>query len=75
MSNMRRWRAAANALAVSVVLAPPVAHAYIYPGSAGFVITTVLGAIAAAGYVIRGWLAGRKYEEHLCGGKTRPIVA
>ena len=54
-SNLRWW------LIVSTVLTPGVAHAYIDPGSAGFVITTVLGAAAAAGYMIRGWLgvAGR----------------
>ena len=51
-------------LVVSAVLTPGVAHAYIDPGSAGFVITTVLGAVAAAGYMIRGWLgaAGRWFS-------------
>ena len=41
---------------VGAVLSPDPAHAYVDPGSAGFIITTVLGAIAAAGYVIRGWI-------------------
>ena len=51
-------------LVVSAVLTPGIAHAYIDPGSAGFVITTVLGAVAAAGYMIRGWLgaAGRWFS-------------
>ena len=57
-SSMAWW------LVVSAVLTPGVAHAYIDPGSAGFVITTVLGAVAAAGYMIRGWLgtAGRWFS-------------
>lgn len=42
---------------LGVVLSPYPAHAYVDPGSAGFIITTVLGAIAAAGYLIRGWIA------------------
>lgn len=45
------------------------AHAYIDPGSAGFVVTTVLGAIAAGGYLIRGWIvAVRRWVGGLRGG-------
>ena len=36
-------------------LHPEAAHAYVDPGSAGFIITTILGALAAAGYVIRSY--------------------
>ena len=32
---------------------PPVAHAYVDPGSAGLLVTSVLAAIAAAGYRLR----------------------
>ena len=60
MNDWPRFRIPVSALVVSAVLAPTYAHAYIDPGSAGFVITTVLGAIAAAGYVIRGWLGTAK---------------
>ena len=56
MNDRRLLHGAVVALAVGVVLAPACAHAYIDPGSAGFVITTVLGAAAAAGYLIRSWL-------------------
>ena len=35
------------------VFVPTAAHAYVDPGSAGFVITSVLGALAAGGYVVR----------------------
>ena len=37
------------------VFVPTAAHAYVDPGSAGFVITSVLGALAAGGYIIRGY--------------------
>ncbi len=35
------------------VFVPTAAHAYVDPGSAGFVITSALGALAAGGYVVR----------------------
>ena len=35
------------------VFVPTAAHAYVDPGSAGFIITSVLGALAAGGYVVR----------------------
>ena len=56
MNDERPLHGAAVVLVGGAVLAPACAHAYIDPGSAGFVITTVLGAAAAAGYLIRGWL-------------------
>ena len=56
MNDRRLLHSAAVALVVGLALVPVSAHAYIDPGSAGFVVTTVLGAAAAAGYLIRGWL-------------------
>lgn len=53
----RDVRSMVAAVVVGFVLSPGLAHAYVDPGSVGFVITTVLGAIAAAGYLIRGWMA------------------
>ena len=41
--------------ATAFVFVPTAAHAYVDPGSAGFVITSVLGALAAGGYIIRGY--------------------
>ena len=41
--------------ATAFVIVPTAAHAYVDPGSAGFVITSVLGALAAGGYIIRGY--------------------
>ena len=38
----------------------PVILAYIDPGSASFVILSVLGFMAAVGYVVRGWLSQLK---------------
>ena len=46
--------------AAAFVSAPTAAHAYVDPGSAGFVITSVLGALAAGGYIIRGYLSRLK---------------
>ena len=46
--------------ATAFVFVPTAAHAYVDPGSAGFVITSVLGALAAGGYVVRGTWAGLK---------------
>ena len=43
--------------AAAFVSAPTVAHAYIDPGSAGFIITSVLGALATGGYIVRGYLS------------------
>ena len=42
------------------VFVPTSAYAYVDPGSAGFVITSVLGALAAGGYIIRGYLSRLK---------------
>ena len=41
--------------ATAFVSAPTAAHAYIDPGSAGFIITSVLGALATGGYIVRGY--------------------
>ncbi len=46
--------------ATAFVFAPTAAHAYVDPGSAGFVITSVLGFLAAGGYIIRGYLGRLK---------------
>ena len=42
-------------VATAFVFVPTAAHAYVDPGSAGFIITSVLGALAAGGYIIRGY--------------------
>ena len=44
------------------VSAPTAAHAYVDPGSAGFVITSVLGFLAAGGYIVRGYLSRLKHR-------------
>ena len=43
-----RWLAVAAGCATA-----PAAHAYVDPGSAGLLITSVLAAVAAAGYQLR----------------------
>lgn len=55
-------RASAAAFAIGAILSPGLAHAYIDPGSTGFVITTVLGAIASAGYLMRGWMSTLRHR-------------
>lgn len=55
-------------IAIAFVAAPTAAHAYIDPGTAGFVITSVLGFLAAAGYVVRGWF-GRLKRRVFGGGE------
>ena len=37
-------------------LSPGIAHAYVDPGTAGFLVTTVLGFLAAVGYTLRSYL-------------------
>ena len=37
-------------------LSPGIAHAYVDPGTAGFVITTILGLLAAIAYTARSFL-------------------
>ena len=49
--------------------APTVAHAYVDPGAAGFVVTTVLGFLAASGYVVRGYLG--RLKRRVFGGNTK----
>ena len=47
--------------AVGVVLiAPSVAHAYVDPGSAGFIIVSILSFLAAIGYVVRAFFSRLK---------------
>ena len=41
--------------ATAFVSAPTAAHAYVDPSSAGFIITSVLGALATGGYIVRGF--------------------
>ena len=66
-------RSTVAAIVAGIVLSPGLAHAYVDPGSVGFVITTVLGAIAAAGYLIRGWMAsfGRWVRGFRKGSRTK----
>ena len=47
---MRRYRFVA---ATAFLFVPTAAHAYVDPGAAGFIITSVLGALAAGGYIVR----------------------
>lgn len=49
-------------LAIAVcTISPGTAYAYVDPGSAGFVITTVLGFFAAVGYLARAYIRRLKY--------------
>ncbi len=41
----------------AVLTAPGVAHAYVDPGSAGFIIVSILSFLAAIGYVIRAFFS------------------
>lgn len=50
-----QFRVTLLAAATWVVLSPGVAHAYVDPGSAGFIVTTVLGFLSAVGYIVRGY--------------------
>lgn len=43
--------------AIVLVLLPTSAHAYVDPGMTGFLVTSLLGAMAAVGYVVRQYLA------------------
>ncbi len=49
----RPTRRAQLSAITAFVFVPTSAHAYIDPGSAGFIITSVLGALAAGGYIVR----------------------
>ena len=44
----------------AVLVAPSVAHAYVDPGSAGFIIVSILSFLAAIGYVVRAFLSRLK---------------
>ena len=41
----------------AVLTAPSVAHAYVDPGSAGFIIVSILSFLAAIGYVVRAFFS------------------
>ncbi len=56
----RRAVIAPAALAVAIMLTPELAHAYVDPGIVGFLITTILGSIAAVGYLARAYIARMK---------------
>jgi len=45
------------AIVLVLVLVPTSAHAYVDPGMTGFLVTSLLGAMAAVGYVVRQYLA------------------
>ena len=60
---------------------PEAAHAYIDPGSTGFLVTTVLGFLAAVGYTLRAYLRrlkqwmfrrGKNLEDETPGGERKP---
>ena len=44
----------------AVLIAPRVAHAYVDPGSAGFIIVSILSFLAAIGYVVRAFFSRLK---------------
>ena len=49
------------ATAVGAALSlPRVAHAYVDPGSAGFIIVSILSFLAAIGYVVRAYFSRLK---------------
>ena len=52
----RLFRYSLLAAAVAGVLSPGIAHAYVDPGTAGFLVTTILGFLAAVGYTLRSYL-------------------
>lgn len=71
----------AAALAAAGFLWPEAAHAYIDPGSAGFLVTTVLGFLAAVSYTLRVYLrrlkqwrfrSGKNPEDETPGGERKP---
>ena len=41
----------------AVLIAPRTAHAYVDPGSAGFIIVSILSFLAAIGYVVRAFFS------------------
>lgn len=57
----RSLRCGLLVMAVGAVLtAPRVAHAYVDPGSAGFIIVSILSFLAAIGYVVRTFFSRLK---------------
>ena len=44
----------------AILIAPSVAHAYVDPGSAGFIIVSILSFLAAIGYVVRAFFSRLK---------------
>ena len=57
--NRPTWRDLS--IAAAFVFVPTTAHAYVDPGSAGFVITSVLGFLAAGGYIVRAYWGRLKH--------------
>lgn len=54
----RSLRCGLLVMAIGAVLAAPrVAHAYVDPGSAGFIIVSILSFLAAIGYVVRAFFS------------------
>ena len=47
-------------VATAFVFVPTAAHAYVDPGSAGFIITSVPSALVTGGYIVRGYLGRLK---------------
>ena len=75
----RPFRCGPLMVAVWGVLSPGVAHAYVDPGAAGFVITTVLGFLAAIGYTVRShlyrlkrWITGKRGKDPDGDARDRP---
>ena len=56
-------------IAIWGTILPEVAHAYVDPGSVGFIVTTILGSLAAAGYVAREYL--RRFKRRIFRGDQR----
>ena len=60
-----------GAAVFACLLSPGEAHAYVDPGSAGFVVTAVLGFLAAFGYTVRAYLHRLKLWVFRVGRKDR----
>lgn len=55
-------------IAISNLLLPSVAYAYVDPGSGSVIVTTILGFIAAIGYTFRKYFY--KLKRSIFGSKT-----
>lgn len=58
----------AQVIAISNLLLPSVAYAYVDPGSGSVIVTTILGFIAAIGYTFRKYFY--KLKRSIFGSKT-----